>query len=532
MNRPDLLSLKAADRISQLLVVLMMGFAAAAIYIPIQNAQVAHAIERAARFEIGFSGQDAKIAVALLNQDIARYRIEPTPERAAAAQGDYAVLVGRGKDFRHGEFGAFVAQSPKPGAEVAEFESTMSQLAPLVAGITQGHNAARAAELAQKLEQPIQLLASQAVIANSESASARQEQLRGQQLQTILLTIGLLITSCGLIVMLDRQNKFVRKTHLKQIEATKKYEFLASHDPLTGLPNRARFGQALGEALASLGAPGREVALLTVDLDQFKTINDTLGHSAGDTLLVFVARRLERLTKMQPGALVARVGGDEFLALVEGDGVEKQAIDLAAAALEALCEPYALDGRSIVVHASVGIAIAPTHGANVGDLITNSDAALHRAKRAGRGVACLFREDMDEEARERKALGSDLAQSIERDEFEPHYQPVIQFATGGIVGVEALARWRLPTRSGTQASIFLPLAEETGAIASLGRRILEIACLDAAVMPPHFHVAVNVSPVQFLRGDIVETVKQALALSGLAASRLQLEFGEERPAHR
>jgi diguanylate cyclase (GGDEF)-like protein len=410
--------------------------------------------------------------------------------------------------------------------EADAFDQAVARLGTLVAHLDDDKTAVAAADLAQTLEPAVQLLVSQALVASNETAGLRRGQLRAQQFETVALNIGLLLASCGLIAMLGWQNRFVRLTHLKQIETTKKYEFLANHDGLTGLPNRAHFGQLLALALAKLSAPGRAVALFTIDLDRFKVINDTLGHAAGDALLVFVAQRLSAATNKERGAFAARLGGDEFLLMVEGEAIEGRIIDIAQVVLESLRRPYSLDGRSIVVDASVGIAVAPGDGREAAEILRKSDVALNCAKNSGRGAARLFDEKMDRDGQERLALETDIAESIERDEFEPHYQPVVEFATGHVIGVEALVRWRHSRRGLALPSAFITAAEETALIVDIGRRMLELCCRDALAMPAHIQVAVNVSPVQFLRGDIVETVQRALNQSGMAPSRLELEIGE------
>jgi diguanylate cyclase (GGDEF)-like protein len=521
MRDPD-----RGDRIFQFLILAMLGFAAAAIYIPVQNARVAGEIERASRFELAFVAEETKLNLAAFNQDVARYIREPGAARAAAVRNDLAILIGRAKDFRHGDFGAFVAGAAKPRMEAADFEEKLNLLKPLIAGLDQGDNAVKAADLGEALERPVWLLASHALLANSESAADRQKQLRDQQLETLALTLGLLATSCGLIAMLRTQNRFVRITHMKQIEATKKYAFLANHDVLTGLPNRGHFAQKLAQALANLGAPGREAALLTIDLDRFKTINDTLGHGAGDALLVAVARRLADLAEAQSGSFVARIGGDEFLVLVEGEDIERRAASISDAIVGALGQPYMLGGRPTIVNASIGIAIAPRHGVEPSEIIYKSDTALQCAKNAGRGVARVFDEEMSRERRERLMLESALAQSVENDALEPLYQPIVDLSSGAVVAVEAIAHWRHPTHGVAPLGALLSTVEQTGLGATLERKMLERICRDAVAIPAHIRVAVNLSPAQFLRGNVVDVLREALSQSGLAASRLELEIAE------
>jgi diguanylate cyclase (GGDEF)-like protein len=522
---------KKVDWIFLLLVLIMIEFAAAAIYIPIQHVQVAAGIARASRFELALVAQQARVDLASFNRDIARYLQERTEQRAESVRADYSALAERAKDFRHGDFADFVAGAAKIGMDVDSFDQSTALLEPLVASLADGDNAAKTAEFGAKLDIDVQILASEALAANIETIANRQTRLRNQQFETVALNVGLLLTSCGLIGMLGRQNRFVRQMHQRQIEATKKYEFLAKHDGLTGLPNRAQFRQMLTQALSRLEeSAGCEIALFCIDLDRFKAINDTLGHAAGDALLVSVAQRLANVTKTEPGTFAARLGGDEFLMALEGQSVSLRAMGVADAILGALAEPHSLDGRSVAVRASIGVAIGPRDGRQADDqaddIVRSSDVALRCAKAAGRGIARLFNEDMDRENRERLALEIDLAESIERDEFEPHYQPIVEFSTGEIIGVEALARWRRGRLGLAPPDVFMAVAEQTGLIAIIGGRMLELACRDAVSMPAHIHVAVNMSPVQFLRGDIVETVERALAGSGLAPARLELEIAE------
>jgi diguanylate cyclase (GGDEF)-like protein len=517
---------KKIDWIFPLLVLIMIEFAAAAIYMPIEHVRVAAAIERASRFELAYVAQKTKADFEAFDLAIALYLQQPTDDRAKIVRADYSALAERGTDFRHGDFGAFIAAAPPLQAEADAFERLIAGLGPLVANLEEGDNSIKAAELGGKLESRVHSLVSHALAPNDETALSRQKQSRNEQFEMVALNIGLLLTSCGLIALLGRQNRFVRQMHEKQIEATKQYEFLANHDGLTGLPNRAHFRQTLTKALGKRAETGRDIALFCIDLDRFKTINDTLGHAAGDALLVCVAQRLAAVLEAEPGAFAARLGGDEFLLFVEGETIGARLSAVAESLLGALSRPYMLEGRSVVVRASIGIAMAPRDGWEADEIVRRSDVALNCAKSGGRGVARLFDEEMDRENRERLALEVDLAESIERDEFEPHYQPIVEFATGEIIGVEALARWRHGRLGLAPPGVFMAVAEETGLIATIGRRMLELACRDAFSMPEHVHVAVNLSPVQFLRGDIVETVERALARSGLAPSRLELEIAE------
>jgi diguanylate cyclase (GGDEF)-like protein len=350
-------------------------------------------------------------------------------------------------------------------------------------------------------------------------------ELRRQQFDEFLLTGGLLVSAFGLIALLWRQNQVVERLHRRQIAAANQFEFLASHDPLTGMPNRSAFSKALAIAFARRDATGNEVALLTLDLDNFKTINDVLGHAAGDQLLISVADRLRRVAAMQTAVTAARLGGDEFSILVEGEGAERRATQIAQDTLRALQNPHQLGLLSIPTNASVGLAIAPRQGAAASDIVRGSDIALSRAKSSGRGALNVFDNALNHEAWGWRALESDLAEAIECNEFVPFYQPQIDFATGTIVAVEALIRWR---RDGALVPPiqFIKLAEETGLIVSIDRMMLGMVCRDALRMPESIKVAVNLSAAHFLCDDIVDSVARPLGESGLAPNRLELEITE------
>ena len=300
---------------------------------------------------------------------------------------------------------------------------------------------------------------------------------------------------------------------------------MARHDALTDLPNRAYFAEKMNEALAALHQSGRPFNLLLFDLDLFKAVNDSLGHPTGDELLKLIARRLrdcigERCT-------AARFGGDEFaiLQIVEGDQLET-AIVLATKLQSVLCESYCVDGHQIVIGISIGIARAPGDGTSQVELLKCADLALYRAKSEGRKSYQFYAPELDNDAKLRRALEFGLRDALARNEFELHYQTIIGVPTQRICGAEALVRWRHPTYGFVPPDRFIAIAEESGLIVPIGDWILRTACTEAAGWPDHVKLAVNLSPVQFQRGNLVETVTRALAESGLAPTRLELEITE------
>jgi diguanylate cyclase (GGDEF)-like protein len=299
--------------------------------------------------------------------------------------------------------------------------------------------------------------------------------------------------------------------------------FMARHDSLTGLPNRVLFGEKIEEAVASIGRDGG-FAVLCLDLDRFKQVNDTLGHHVGDELLRAVAQRLRYCVR--EADTVSRLGGDEF-AIVQPKIDRPEAAALTAhQIIEVLSAPYDIAGHRITIGVSIGISLAPSDGAASGKLLKSADVALYRAKADGRGTWRFFEAEMDARLQARRTLELDLRDALERDEFEVHYQPIYDFRQDRVSGFEALVRWRHPTRGLVMPAEFVPLAEEIGLIIPIGEWVLRHACLEASGWPSHITLAVNVSAAQFKGMSLLQTVKDALAESGLPASRLELEITE------
>jgi diguanylate cyclase (GGDEF)-like protein/PAS domain S-box-containing protein len=307
-------------------------------------------------------------------------------------------------------------------------------------------------------------------------------------------------------------------------EAQEKLAYLAHHDPLTSLPNRTKFREDLEQTLRRVNRDGR-LAVLCLDLDHFKEINDSLGHPIGDDLLKDVAIRLR--TSVREGDTVARLGGDEFAIVQAGTDLQaSESSSLAERLVEIVGAPYAIHGHQLNIGVSIGIAFAPNDGEDPDQLLKNADMALYRAKEDGRATYRFFEPGMDARAQARRLLEIDLRAALTRDEFEVHYQPIHDLNTDRITAFEALIRWKHPRRGMISPIDFIPLAEETGLITQLGDWILRKACMDAAAWSREVRVAVNLSPVQFKNSNLVQSVISALAASGLAPERLELEITE------
>ncbi|MCJ2016929.1 EAL domain-containing protein [Methylobacterium sp. E-065] len=310
----------------------------------------------------------------------------------------------------------------------------------------------------------------------------------------------------------------------ERLQTESKMRALAYSDTLTDLPNRARFHDLLARHAATCGSDGRAFAVLVLDLDRFKLVNDTLGHGIGDALLRKTARRLT--AALGPRDVVARLGGDEFAVLQVGTAGPEGVETLAARIIELVGRPFLIDGQLVTVGASVGAALAPTDGTEPGALLRNADLALYKAKADGKGTFRRFDPALDARVRARRSLEADLRRAIAVQEFELHYQPLVDARSGRITAAEALVRWRHPERGLVSPADFIPLAEETGLIGPLGQWVLRTACAQAVRWPSHIRVAVNLSPVQFRDLRLAETVKAALTASGLATKRLELEITE------
>jgi diguanylate cyclase (GGDEF)-like protein/PAS domain S-box-containing protein len=311
-------------------------------------------------------------------------------------------------------------------------------------------------------------------------------------------------------------------TERKRAEA--RLAFMAQHDGLTGLPNRTLLRQHMDEIMLHTRRGAEKIAVLILGLDNFKAVNDTLGHGIGDQLLRGVAKRL-RSTLREEDTL-ARLNSDEFAIVQSGLTRPEDAVTLARRLLEAISDPYLLDGHSVVIGASIGIAMAPGDGDESEKLLKHADMALSRAKNDSRGTFSFFEAGMDARAQSRRKIEIDLRDAIQNDVLRPYYQPLVDLATGRITGFEALVRWPHPERGMISPAEFIPVAEETGLINGLGGLMLRRACLDAALWPGSVRVAVNLSPLQFRVGNLLSIVMDALKQSGLPAKRLELEITE------
>ena len=301
--------------------------------------------------------------------------------------------------------------------------------------------------------------------------------------------------------------------------------FMAHHDVLTGLANRLSIMDKIEEAVARHRRRGDSFAVLLLDLDRFKHVNDTLGHAVGDALLRETAVRLK--ASLRETDVLARLGGDEFAIIQDNDDNQREAASaLADRIIDIISKPFDIDGNEVNIATSIGIALAPEHATSSDSLMKMADLALYRAKSAGRNRHCFFDPEMSLAASARHELESELRRAIQNNELELHYQPIVDTQTLRICGAEALIRWRHPTKGVILPDQFIPLAEETGMIAQMGEWLMQTACAEAATWPIGVKVSVNLSAVQFRKNNLVDIVICALAQSGLPPERLELEITE------
>jgi len=330
-----------------------------------------------------------------------------------------------------------------------------------------------------------------------------QDTLQPATTQVMGTVLGLLAGLGAVCVAFWRQHWHAER------EAEEQVRYLAHHDALSGVLNRTSFQQALQQSVQSGQAGGHAFAVLCIDLDHFKEINDTLGHAAGDAVLRETASRLQEATRQ--GDRVARLGGDEFAILQAHVSQSEDVGILARRIVQSLAEPYDVNGQALICGGSVGAAIYGVDGLAPEELLHRADLALYRAKAAGRGTFSFYDAAMDLQLQERRALTRDLREALARDELSLHFQPLFESDGRTLAGYEALLRWQHPKRGNIPPVVFIPLAEDTGMIDALGRWVLRRACAEAALWAAPLTVAVNLSAVQFRRGDLVDVVADALS---------------------
>lgn len=456
-----------------------------------------------------------------LDQSLEILRLQPDETRQAAASQalDFAILRARDNHSLYSRLGADYQQLDEALAEALAKVEEILVAETLCLECLQLRQQALGVAITQTKQ--LYDLTTQASISQLSEQAGRLRALRDSLSLLLLIIIAATAALIGLMLW---------QRHILQRwgQARARLHHLAHHDPLTGLPNRALFQERLAEACSQARHDGRLCALLYLDLDHFKDINDSLGHQAGDVLLREVGQRLQ--LSVRSTDTVARLGGDEFAVILAGLSNPAGTSRVAAAIIEAVSQPVSFQGQAIQVGTSIGITICPQDGENVEQLLVNADMALYQAKSQGRGLYHFFTQAYRVALVERRAMEEELRRAAVREEFVLHYQPQVDLAQGTLNGLEALLRWQHPRRGLVPPAEFLPLAEESGLIVTIGRQVLHQACaqvkawLEAGLDPPP--VAINLATAQFKQGDLAEEIRQGLAQAGLAARYLEVEVTE------
>ncbi|HZP10141.1 putative bifunctional diguanylate cyclase/phosphodiesterase [Methyloceanibacter sp.] len=350
------------------------------------------------------------------------------------------------------------------------------------------------------------------------------DQSAAAALTNVALTVATLMASLFIVLGFSVPAAIASRRIRERWLAEDKIRHLALHDSLTGLPNRLQFHQHLERAVSRAKRHGQLVAVFGLDLDRFKDVNDTMGHATGDALLAEVAARLKE--NVRESDLVGRLGGDEFAIVAEDIAAPEDAMRLARRVCTALGEPYRVNGHELATSVSIGIAIGPVEGEPADGLLKNADLALYRAKEDGRNTFRFFEPAMDAALQKRRRLEADLRAALRKNQLYLDYQPQFDLETGKLTGYEALVRWWHPSQGEIPPATFIPIAEETGLIVTLGEWILRTACSYATTWPLDTKLAVNLSPAQFKTQDVYNLVRRILNETGLEPERLELEITE------
>lgn len=499
------------------LLLLVLVFAVATVLVPSLVARGHAAIEHTRRQNVGWIGlraiqelQYAEIAVLTCGRDLS------DSSKCDDAQVAADVLAARVDTWGHGEFGDYVDEDAGRTRLRQQLRDAVPRLEAAVATLDMPDGVTHAMKVLETMREPIEEIAAQSYTFAYRAFEESNAILAEVQNTQHILLLGLLGCGFVLVALFAYQNRLLQRAYAAERKVAEEQAHLAKHDALTGLAKR----EAFREHLKTL--TGERVAVLAIDLDGFKPINDLFGHLAGDGVLVSVAERLRAAIGANPGDLASRFGGDEFF-VVLADADLTTAECVANRILDDLRRPHAYDGHLLTVNATIGIAVSDAADE---DIVRNADLALNHAKGSGKNRVQAYEPDMGEAIDRRRQLEAELEGAAARGEFVPWYQPTIDLATGRIVGVEALARWRHPTRGVLEPADFLTVAESSGQIVEIGRAILEHACRDAVDFPEPIGVSVNLSAVQWLRSDIPATIAACLARTGLPASRLMFDMAE------
>ncbi|WP_172838571.1 bifunctional diguanylate cyclase/phosphodiesterase [Stappia sp. ES.058] len=483
------------------------------------------AVNRSMRYDIAMSGLNGKLDAVNALERAARYAASGSAEDARGARLFYNILLSRVDTWSAGAFGAFVEASPERIALLQRVRVDVDRLGPLYARIEDREALDEIRLVLSDAAQALMHLGGQAMTANLEEAAEIRKTLRERQEFQNALVMVLIVFGAVLLAMMSFQARRLRLAREFAERSARKFEQVAQRDPLTQLANRLAFDGALDMAILDRSA-GR-LAVYAIDLDGFKAVNDMLGHAAGDSLLVSVARRLEEIVSgWGADGLVSRLGGDEFTVLTRVTGGDGQAAARAQELIDGLRTAHGLEYGNIVVDVTIGFALVDADTIDGDAVVQNADLALSHAKTSGKGRAQAYDASMREDATRRQVIEAGFSCALSKGEILPHYQPQVEMATGRIVGFEALARWRHAELGWVPPGEFVRIAEASGRIVEIGEHILRTACRDICLLPQEVPVAVNLSVAQLAHSDLPDRVAAILEETGLSPERLKLEVTE------
>lgn len=481
----------------------------------------ADAVRRSMQFDVSWIGAHGRIEAAQLEVHLARYAALRQSADAESAELYYQILLGRLDSWNVGGYKEFLDSSPLTRETFDRLRLLVESFETEFSDLSQMDSFANLLEAWRPVGPAIAEIGAEATISAVSKAAEIRETLTQRQSTQNYLVVTLLGAGLLLLVLLLLQNRSLQRAHADARRAADNFAYAARHDPLTGLPNRNAFSADLTADMPN----GEQLAVVALDLDGFKLVNDTWGHVFGDELLVQVAQRLAAAVRDKPGGLVARMGGDEFVALVHPRHA-REAQAFAEKVLAYVTRPYHIDGSEVTIGATVGLALADRNRRDTMTLMADADLALNEAKSNNKGTVVRYRPGLRQGVERRLQLENALRDAIGREEIVPHYQVQVNLHTNRVVGVEALARWHHPDLGPVSPAEFIPIAEASGQIVQIGKYMISRACRDALLLPTDIQVAVNLSVIQIMHGDVVETVANALLASGLPADRLKLEVTE------
>ncbi|WP_417417499.1 putative bifunctional diguanylate cyclase/phosphodiesterase [Hoeflea sp.] len=482
---------------------------------------------RSARYDVTWTGSAGRIEILELQLRVAKYLESGSAEDADQVYLYSQIVEGRLENWNTGVFGEYLDDSP---ARRAMFDRAHAEFRDAKTAFARIDDPEVLARLQKKIDLIVPILDRIGTDAHTHTVTvnaAIRDQLIEEQRVQQYLSFGLIGAGALLLMVMMYQNRSLVRAHRAARESAAGFSDLAHHDGLTGLPNRLAFKGEFDAAMEATDHDSNMLAVFAIDLDGFKAVNDLLGHSAGDDLLIEVSARLRKLVdKLGHGNIVSRFGGDEFVVLLQGKAAVSRHQDIAARILAELSRPYLVQRSTVAIGATIGLSLLDRAGDSASNPLLDADLALSNAKAQGKGIVVTFDPSMRQDFERRGRLEIDLKTALGNGEIFPFYQPQVDIRTGQVVGFEALARWNHPELGWIGPNEFIPIAETSSQIVELGRCILTTACAQAREFPEKMRVSVNLSVGQMLRDDVIGMVSGVLASTGFPAHRLTLEVTE------